>query len=200
LILQNTKARIINHAAVTVLLMLTVMSCRAFNLLTNLFDKHIRSRARFALVTSSVIVLAVLLGATVSTVMPITVRDHAAMSDKERGRYVRTLADRIGADPRMFLKLVAADVKLLLDEPGLQRADGPIAVWQYRSESCVLDVYLATQPDSNTQRVVDYEARSRVKARMGQDPAAFETNDSACFQSVLAANRPTNRVVLASLN
>ena len=131
----------------------------------------------------------------------------ARMSAQESGRYASTLAELLRHDPRMFLRLVESDVKLILDEPDLRRTEGGLAIWQYRSQTCVLDVYLSKEFDKNgysdTMRVVDYEARPRLKASHGpHDFHAPEViaaaDDAACFGSVLAAvaARP---VILAGL-
>ena len=119
----------------------------------------------------------------------------AHMSAREEGRYARTLADLVESDPSIFLKLLGSDVNILLDKADLVRADGPITVWQYRSDSCVLDVYLAAGDKNDTARVVDYEARTRLKAKLGRNNDADAIDDALCLRSVMAARA----VVLASL-
>lgn len=131
----------------------------------------------------------------------------ARMSAQESGRYASTLTELLRADTRVFLRFVEGDVKLILQEPDLRRDEGGFALWQYRSDSCVLDVYLSKIEGENfnkdTMRVVDYESRPRLKASHGphdfHDPAVIAAADeAACFGSVIAAasSRP---VVLAGL-
>ena len=128
----------------------------------------------------------------------------ARLSVREEGRYARTLAALLRDDPRTFLRMMADDVKLILDEPDLRRADGPIAVWQYRSETCVLDVYLSAieneKSHNDTLRVVDYEARPRVKARLIEIAAGGNREDDfSCFDSVISAAAQNRALVVASL-
>lgn len=129
------------------------------------------------------------------------------MSVQESGRYASTLVGLLRDDPQMFLRLVESDVQLILDEPDLRRAEGALAIWQYRSHTCVLDVYLSKEYDekgvNETMRVVDYEARPRVKA--SQNPHNFHApemiaaaDDVACFGSVLAGAK-SRPVILAGL-
>ena len=123
------------------------------------------------------------------------------MSAQESGRYASTLTELLRADTRVFLRFVEGDVKLILQEPDLRRDEGGFALWQYRSSSCVLDVYLSKNNDENsnddTMRVVDYEASHGPLDF--HDPAVIAAaDDAACFGSVIAAasSRP---VVLAGL-
>lgn len=134
----------------------------------------------------------------------IAVREEGALSvRKDQVRYARALSARIGNDPRRFMKLAAADVRLLLDAPGLARTEGSVAVWQYRSDSCVLDIYFSAGPDGKAQRVVDYEVRPRIRAALGGALETAYEDEKACFRSILAtqrpAPRPAGRVVVASL-
>ena len=55
-----------------------------------------------------------------------------------------------------------------LGKPGLVRQDDPAEVWQYRSQSCVLDVYL--YPGQNGMAVAHAEARSAKYAGDAMSP------------------------------
>lgn len=199
------------RAAVT---MLTVIRSRG----AGFIHKFARNRRRLqskACMCAAVLLLAVfmLTGLGVTSSLPGLsagrglLRDNifmARLSVREDGRYARTLATLLRDDPRVFLRMMADDVKLILDEPDLRRADGPFAVWQYRSETCVLDVYLSAMEGENhgndTLRVVDYEARPRVKARLIEVAAGGggET-DLSCFDSVISAAAQNRALVVASL-
>ncbi len=54
--------------------------------------------------------------------------------------------------------LEASAVRSLFGTPGLVRKDSPAEVWQYRSPSCVLDIYL--YPDGDKLTVAHAEARA----------------------------------------
>lgn len=69
-------------------------------------------------------------------------------------------------------------VEKLLGEPEMVRQDAPAEVWQYRSEACVVDLYL--YPAQASYRVVYIEAR---------DPSAASVAADNCFKS-LAPRRP----------
>lgn len=61
--------------------------------------------------------------------------------------------------------LEASSLRSLLGAPGLVRKDPPAEVWQYRSPSCVLDIYL--YPDGDKLTVAHAEARA---PKAGGDP------------------------------
>jgi hypothetical protein len=155
----------------------------------------------FLLVGSCNMVTIADLGHVAGTIGGGLLRDNpvlAHMSEKEQARYARTLADLLDTDPQAFLKFADVDVELLLREPGLKRADGPVQVWQYRNENCVLDLYIGKDADRDIHHVIDYEIRERVKARMGgHDGGAVA--DAACLRSVIAAHSAEPPVVMARL-
>lgn len=66
--------------------------------------------------------------------------------------------------PENLLKVTARDVRALLSEPELVRAELPTTVWQYRTDTCVLDIYFQAQSaDDPAAPVVHYEMRGREK-------------------------------------
>ncbi len=69
-------------------------------------------------------------------------------------------------------------VEKLLGAPEMVRRDAPAEVWQYRSEACVVDLYL--YPAQAAYRVAYIEAR---------DPSAASVAADNCFAS-LAPRRP----------
>ena len=196
---------------------LTALRSRVIKLAHRFIHNRRRLQSKTCLAVAAVIwVVFILTGYGVAALLPGVaagqglLRDNpmmARMSAQESGRYASTLADLLRDDPRMFLRLVESDVKLILHEPDLRRSEGPLAIWQYRSQTCVLDVYLSKEIVENnineTMRVVDYEARPRLKA--SQSPHNFHdpemiaaADDATCFSSVLAAasSRP---VILAGM-
>lgn len=63
-----------------------------------------------------------------------------------------------------LLGLSGADVRAVLNQPELVRRDLPTVVWQYRNDSCVLDLYFkAVSAKVSMSPVVYYEVRARQK-------------------------------------
>lgn len=48
------------------------------------------------------------------------------------------------AEPARLIGLKAAEIADLLGAPGFRRKDSPAEVWQYRTQSCFLDIFLYT--------------------------------------------------------
>ena len=66
------------------------------------------------------------------------------------------------------------EINDLLGTPGLERAEPPALIWQYRHTNCTVDVFMF---DDGGGAIVDH-----VEVRAGQGPAADE---KACFTSLL---------------
>ena len=81
-----------------------------------------------------------------------------------RGISVRQLTERLG--PASF-----------------HRTDGPTELLQYRSDACVLDVFVYHDSDGDAGRVEYVEARTPTRATMAED---------ACIQTI-AARKPAQR-------
>ena len=60
--------------------------------------------------------------------------------------------------PETLVGAAPAGVIGLLGEPDLRRAEPPAEIWQYRTETCVADIYLIR--DGGSSRVVYVETRS----------------------------------------
>lgn len=74
----------------------------------------------------------------------------------------RYMQKALAARADNLTKMHGATVMAALGEAGLVRADLPTVVWQYRSASCVLDVYFKSeQEDVVLAPVIHYEIRSR---------------------------------------
>lgn len=87
----------------------------------------------------------------------------ASLSKTQMMRYARSVQDTVANKPDTLLKLAGEDVRLILAAPDLQRVDAPSVIWQYRTASCVLDVYFTTGVDAEADmaEVAYYEVRSR---------------------------------------
>ncbi len=86
----------------------------------------------------------------------------------------RALRKSISVNPDSLLDVYGRDVFEVFDKPEMVRRDAPTTVWQYRNETCVLDLYFTTAKDSAMAApVVHYEVRLRdggagEQAAMGQ--------------------------------
>ncbi len=71
------------------------------------------------------------------------------------------------ADPNTLIGLAPQQIGEALGVPELQRREPPAEVWQYRTTTCVFDLYLYDQEGG--LRAAHYEARSRTNGEV--DPA-----------------------------
>lgn len=80
-----------------------------------------------------------------------------------RGRSKKELLKVVSVHPEKLLELRGREVLGLLKAPGLVRQDFPTIVWQYRNDSCVLDIYFKAEKrnDPAAASVVHYEVRDR---------------------------------------
>jgi hypothetical protein len=84
-----------------------------------------------------------------------------------------------GGDPEALIGREAGEIRRALGPPQLVRRDAPAEIWQYRGESCVLDLFL--YEEARTLRVAYLEAR---------DEEAQAVSARSCLASVLAAQPP----------
>lgn len=68
-------------------------------------------------------------------------------------------------DPESLVGLGPAALTARLGEPELRRQERPVEVWQYRSDSCVLDLFFDSAAGGGPQ-VVYYEARHRAEGEV----------------------------------
>jgi hypothetical protein len=78
-------------------------------------------------------------------------------------RYMRRV---LSNNPDVLLKMTSADILAALDNPELARRDGDTVTWQYRSKSCVLDVFIKTPSsvasgEAFEDSILHYEIRNR---------------------------------------
>lgn len=71
------------------------------------------------------------------------------------------------ADPESLIGLAPQQIGEALGVPELQRREPPAEVWQYRTTTCVFDLYLYNEEGG--LRAAHYEARSRSNGEV--DPA-----------------------------
>ena len=90
----------------------------------------------------------------------------------------------MGAPPKV-LGLKPHDVQELLGMPKLVRRDDPAEVWQYRSDACVLDVFLYPE-ETGAQQVRYLEART-----VAAEPARTDE----CVNDIRRTNRAADLVI-----
>ncbi len=107
-----------------------------------------------------------------------------SMSSSEKERYARDLESLVMHQPEAFLKLIGAEVVLILKEPDIERRDMPSIVWQYAADGCVLDLYFRARQDgdANNAPVVHYEIRA---SDTGEDAGG------ACLTTIADARKGT---------
>jgi hypothetical protein len=109
---------------------------------------------------------------------------------------IRALRSSISESPENVLDIYGRDVFSLFAEPELVRRDAPTTVWQYRNESCVLDLYFTTQKkEAFAAPVVHYEVRMRDGGAEDVSPQL----QKACVRSLARANAGFTAVKLNSI-
>lgn len=104
------------------------------------------------------------------------------MSESERVRHAAVLNGLVTEKPEKLLQLVAQDFLVMFREPDLRRHDGALSVWQYRTDACVLDVFL---DGGDTGSVSHYEIRPRKTAVFdGADGQDVPVDQSQCLKSI----------------
>lgn len=83
-------------------------------------------------------------------------RTLAELTKPDMMRYTYTLQAALVDNPDLFTEMDEKKVRLVLAEPDLLRKDGKTQSWQYRTDSCVLDVFMTDGDDT----VAHYEFRS----------------------------------------
>jgi len=83
-------------------------------------------------------------------------------------------------DPERLLRMPRDRVASLLGDPGFVRREASARVWQYRTQTCVLDLFL--YDESAELRVVYYEFRPANSRTVSVDD---------CFEALLVRKRQT---------
>jgi hypothetical protein len=91
----------------------------------------------------------------------------------------KNLAKDISLHPDRLMEIRGQDVKTILREPELVRQESPTTIWQYRTDSCVLDIYFSGNTDPLLSPVSYYEIRAREKGVTDADVSASCVRDLA---------------------
>lgn len=106
-------------------------------------------------------------------------RDLASLSKSDMMRYAYMLQSALADNPALFTQLDERKIRLVLAKPDLLRKDGNTQSWQYRTASCVLDVFMTGKKD----KIAHYEFRSTDAL----DEA--EPESAKCMQSLYKDRR-----------
>lgn len=95
-------------------------------------------------------------------------------------RYLRRV---LANNPDVLLKMTSDDILAALSDPELARRDGDTVTWQYRSKSCVLDVFIEASSliseNIAGDSILHYEIRNR-------DPRSHAfMSESACVSDII---------------
>lgn len=92
----------------------------------------------------------------------------------------RSFQRAVSANHDNIYELQGASIEAAFGAPELVRADLPTIIWQYRSASCVLDVYFKSKDDQAAfAPVVHYEIRAR-NGELDDSP-----NAARCLSSLM---------------
>lgn len=80
--------------------------------------------------------------------------------------------------PERLAGLTAPDLSALLGPPGFVRRDPPAEIWQYGTESCMLDLFLYADGAGQPPKVSYFEFRGRTVTGIAP---------GQCYQELLAA-------------
>ncbi len=106
-------------------------------------------------------------------------RELASLSKADMMRYAYMLQAALADNPELFTHIDADKLRLVLASPDLTRKDGKTQSWQYRTASCVLDVFMT----DNKDKVAHYEFRS-TDALDEREPQTWQ-----CLQSMYQDRR-----------
>ncbi len=96
-----------------------------------------------------------------------TSREEAPPAPEPVAREAMAQPRPVVIDPETLLGLESAALADLLGAPSYVREDRPALIWQYRGESCTLDVFLYSDGEGEgaPYRVTYYDLRERSAAR-----------------------------------
>jgi len=91
-----------------------------------------------------------------------------AMSPDVRGRDIVPGPGRVPA-PSTLLGLEHHQVTALLGKPSFTRRDDPAQIWQYRDDTCILDIFLYRPEGGGAYRVTHVEVRGYGVIKVSQE-------------------------------
>lgn len=112
--------------------------------------------------------------------------DLTQLSKSDLMRYGYALQVAMLQSSDNIKKLEARDIKLALSAPDFSRKDGRNNIWQYRTESCVLDIHW--QEKKSSAPVSHFEFRQRRSALNGTQ-AVIDPVEWQCVQSIIQDRR-----------
>ena len=112
--------------------------------------------------------------------------------------YVASARKFVAGEPQSLTKLSEREIAYLFGKPSLERRDADARIWQYRTDSCVVDVYLYKNDAQNNEYSVSYvDFRSGDELKIGgpiAEKPATEKNQSRCLRKLVSAGAVPARV------
>lgn len=114
----------------------------------------------------------------------------ADMGVKEKKQYTQSLRKHIVRNTEFMMKMIGQDINILFGAPDLVRRDGEIVSFHYKSDNCLMDVYVQGSEEQSAP-VIHYEFRSRKTATMnfGKDKIIITedtfADEQACLQDMI---------------
>ncbi|MDF3024632.1 MAG: hypothetical protein K0R10_1993 [Alphaproteobacteria bacterium] len=115
---------------------------------------------------------------------------EAAADYRPASGYVARAQDFVQSNPAMLTKLTEQEIGFLFGKPSMERKDADARIWQYKTPSCVVDVFF--YGDHNAQDPVSY-VDYRIKADL--DPSAAprteplpQQNQSKCLRKIVGGD------------
>lgn len=104
------------------------------------------------------------------------------------GGYVARAQDFVQSNPAALTKLTEQEIGFLFGKPTMERKDADARIWQYKTPSCVMDVFFYGG-DQSPVSYIDY----RIKADLEQGAAPRTEplgmrNQSKCLRKIVGAD------------
>lgn len=112
-----------------------------------------------------------------------------AFSERERAAYASVLSSLVLENPEKITQLIGQDFLVMFSEPDLQRTEGAVSIWQYRTNSCILDIYFAAD-SGEAGPAAHYEVRQRKTAFFTSKSEGEQAIDvAACLRTIYDQRR-----------
>lgn len=110
---------------------------------------------------------------------------HAALSGADKDKK-RVLAEHLAENPDMLAELTSEEARLVLAKPVLERRESNNIALQFKSPSCVVDVFYALPLDATDEQAERQYKPSHVDMRdVDGRPKADEAQKRDCVRSFL---------------
>jgi hypothetical protein len=100
--------------------------------------------------------------------------------------YIARARSFVSDDPETLSMLTEREITYLFGKPAMERRDASASVWQYKTETCVVDFYFYDQPGFEEESRVSYvDVRRTGHDGKMQFKTVSEARKSDCFETVI---------------